>query len=118
MRTRHEPVGEGRARAMDTTTRDEGGFRVVPFPSARRAILDYLAVARRKHVVHALVEVDVTLPRRTIREHRARTGESLSFTAYVIASLAAAVDQDRSVQAYRMGRRRLVVFDDVDVCVL
>lgn len=101
---------------MDTTTRGEGGFRVVPFPSARRAILDYLAVARRKHVVHALV--DVTFPRRTIREHPARTGESLSFTAYVIASLAAAVDQDRSVQAYRMGRRRLVVFDDVDVCVL
>jgi pyruvate/2-oxoglutarate dehydrogenase complex dihydrolipoamide acyltransferase (E2) component len=94
------------------------GFRVVPFPGARRAILDYLAVARRKHVVHALVEVDVTLPRRALREHRARTGESLSFTAFVIASLAAAVDQDRSVQAYRMGRRRLVVFDDVDVCVL
>ncbi|HYR12420.1 MAG TPA: 2-oxo acid dehydrogenase subunit E2 [Longimicrobium sp.] len=90
----------------------------MPFPSARRAILDYLAVARRKHVVHALVEVDVTLPRRALREHRARTGESLSFTAFVIASLAAAVDRDRSVQAYRMGRRRLVVFDDVDVCVL
>jgi pyruvate/2-oxoglutarate dehydrogenase complex dihydrolipoamide acyltransferase (E2) component len=94
------------------------GFRVVPFPSARRAILDYLSVARRKHVVHALVEVDVTLARRLLREHRTRTGESLSFTAFVIASLAAAVDPDRSVQAYRMGRRRLVLFDDVDVCVL
>jgi hypothetical protein len=67
--------------------RGQRGFRVVPFPSARRAILDYLAVARRKHVVHALVEVDVTLPRRALCEHRARTGASLSFTAYVYRGL-------------------------------
>ncbi len=95
-----------------------GGVRVVPFPGARRVILDYLTVAHRKHLVHALVEVDVTLPRRLLREHRARTGESLSFTAFVIACFAAAVDQNPSVQAYRLGRRRLVVFDDVDVSVL
>ncbi|HEU4457104.1 MAG TPA: 2-oxo acid dehydrogenase subunit E2 [Longimicrobium sp.] len=36
----------------------------------------------------------------------------------MIASLARAVGEDRRVQAYRLGRRRLVVFDDVDVCVL
>ncbi|HEU0300921.1 MAG TPA: 2-oxo acid dehydrogenase subunit E2 [Longimicrobium sp.] len=95
-----------------------GGVRVVPLPGTRRVILDYLAVAHRKHLVHALVEVDATLPRRLLREHRARTGESLSFTAFVIACLARAVDGDPSVQAYRLGRRRLVVFDDVDVSVL
>ncbi|HEX6912600.1 MAG TPA: 2-oxo acid dehydrogenase subunit E2 [Longimicrobium sp.] len=95
-----------------------GGIRVVPFSGARRATSDYLAVARRKHLVHALVEVDVTRARGLIRAHRERTGEPLSFTAFVVACLARAVDADRSVQAYRQGRRRLVLFDDVDVCVL
>ena len=96
----------------------EGGYHVVPYPAARRVIADYLDVARRKHLVHALVEVDVTVPRGLIRHHRALTGEPLSFTAFVIACLGAAVEEDRSVQAYRLGRRRLVMFDDVDVSVL
>ena len=100
------------------STGEARGVRVEPFPRARRLMADYLAVARRKHLVHALVEVDVTLPRRRIGEHRVLTGERLSFTAFVIACLAAAVHEDRSVQAYRQGRRRLVLFDDVDVCVL
>ena len=94
------------------------GYRVVPFTGARRVIAGYLGVASRKHMVHALVEADVTRARRLLREHRARTGETLSFTAFVIASLARAVDEDRRVQAYRLGRKRLIVFDDVDVCVL
>jgi pyruvate/2-oxoglutarate dehydrogenase complex dihydrolipoamide acyltransferase (E2) component len=106
------------AMTIPATTAEGDGFRVVPFSGARRTIADYLSVARRKHLVHALVEVDVTLPRRILAEHRARTGETLSFTAFVVAALAKAVDADRAVQAYRAGRRKLVVFDDVDVCVL
>lgn len=94
------------------------GFSVVPFPGPRRVIVGYLDAASRRHLVHALVEVDVTAPRETIREHGRRTGEILSFTAFVIACVARAVDEDRSVHAYRLGRRRLVVFDEVDVCAL
>jgi pyruvate/2-oxoglutarate dehydrogenase complex dihydrolipoamide acyltransferase (E2) component len=91
---------------------------VVPFAKPRRVIVGYLDAASRKHLVHALVEMDVTVPREMIREHRSRTGETLSFTAFVVACVARAVDADRSVHAYRLGRGRLVVFDDVDVCAL
>ena len=94
------------------------GFSVVPFAGPRRVIVGYLDAASRKHLVHALVEVDVTASREMIREHRSRTGEALSFTAFVIACVARAVDEDRSVHAYRLGRRRLIVFDEVDVCAL
>jgi hypothetical protein len=96
----------------------QGGFSVAPFPKPRRVIVGYLDAASRKHLVHGLLEVDVTVPRRMIREHRSRTGETLSFTAFVIACVARAVDEDRSVHAYRLGRNRLVVFDEVDVCAL
>jgi pyruvate/2-oxoglutarate dehydrogenase complex dihydrolipoamide acyltransferase (E2) component len=64
------------------------------------------------------MEVDVTDARRAIREHRARTGAGLSFTAFIVASLARAVDEDRRMHAYRSGRSRLILFDDVDVTVL
>jgi pyruvate/2-oxoglutarate dehydrogenase complex dihydrolipoamide acyltransferase (E2) component len=81
-------------------------------------MLDWLGLMHRQHTVHALLEVDVTDARRAIREHRARTREGLSFTAFVVANLARAVDEDRHMHAYRRGRSRLVVFDDVDVTVL
>jgi pyruvate/2-oxoglutarate dehydrogenase complex dihydrolipoamide acyltransferase (E2) component len=94
------------------------GFHVVPFSGPRRVIVGYLDAASRKHLVHALVEVDVTVPRRIVREHRERTGASLSFTAFVVACVARAVAENPLVHAYRLGRGRLVVFDRVDVCAL
>jgi hypothetical protein len=62
-----------------------------------------------------LLEVDVTVARQFIAEHKARTGETLSFTGFLTRCLAQAVDEDRAVQAYRKGSKQLVLFDDVDV---
>jgi len=90
-------------------------FEVVPFPAIRDASIDLLRVAHGKHMVHAFAEVDVTRARRLIRDHSARTGERLSFTAFIVTCLARAVAENRSLNAYRLGRRRLVLFDDVDV---
>jgi pyruvate/2-oxoglutarate dehydrogenase complex dihydrolipoamide acyltransferase (E2) component len=63
------------------------------------------------------MELDVTLPRQHIREYKARTGESLSFTAFVIYCLGKAVDEDKRMHAYRKGNK-LVLFDEVDITTL
>jgi pyruvate/2-oxoglutarate dehydrogenase complex dihydrolipoamide acyltransferase (E2) component len=93
-------------------------YQVVPFPKSRQPIVDYLSVAKNKHTIHALIEVDVTQPRRFIQKHKATTGESLSFTAFVIACLARAIDENKVLHAYRASRNRLVLFDEVDVNTL
>jgi pyruvate/2-oxoglutarate dehydrogenase complex dihydrolipoamide acyltransferase (E2) component len=93
-------------------------FEVRPFPRGRGEIIDALEVGVRRHMVHALLELDVTRPRQRIREHEARTGERLSFTAFVVASLARAIDGDRRLHACRDWRGRLVLFDEVDVVTL
>ena len=95
----------------------ESGFEVVPVPRAQRQIGDWLVEAARRHTMHALLEVDVTDARRQIRAARARTHEPLSFTAYVVACLARAIDEDKSMHAHRKGRGELVLFDEVDVAV-
>ena len=59
-------------------------------------------LASRKHTVHALIEVDVTKPRRMIHEHKTRTGETLSFTAFVISCLVKTIDQNKRIHAYRV----------------
>jgi pyruvate/2-oxoglutarate dehydrogenase complex dihydrolipoamide acyltransferase (E2) component len=65
--------------------------------------------------IHGLIEADVTRARQLIREHKARTGERLSFTAFAVACLGRAVGENPRVQAYRDWRNRLIVFHDVDV---
>lgn len=92
--------------------------RVVPVPRQRHVYIDTLSLGHRKHTVHGLIEVDVTKARRFIREHKARTGESLSFTAFVVACLGKAVDMNRYMHAYRNWRNQLVLFDEVDVATM
>ena len=91
------------------------GFTVVPFPRSRRLVLDAMHAGSRKHMIHGLVEFDVTEARRLLREEKERTGESLSFTAFILHCVGAAVEQDKMIHACRDWRGRLVLFDDVDV---
>jgi pyruvate/2-oxoglutarate dehydrogenase complex dihydrolipoamide acyltransferase (E2) component len=92
-----------------------GPYHVIDFPPERRAVLSFIDVHWRKHCMYGLLEVDVTVARQFIAKHKARTGETLSFTGFLTLCLARAVDEDKTVQAYLKGRKQLVLFDDVDV---
>jgi pyruvate/2-oxoglutarate dehydrogenase complex dihydrolipoamide acyltransferase (E2) component len=84
-----------------------------PFLKIRRAYIDVLSAGQRKHLIHGLLQLDVTEARR--RMHHDGPGPApLSFTGWVLHCVAAAVDTDRLVHAYRR-RNRLVLFADVDV---
>jgi pyruvate/2-oxoglutarate dehydrogenase complex dihydrolipoamide acyltransferase (E2) component len=92
--------------------------KIVPYPKLRRELALTLHSVQRKPMIHGLLEVDVTKAREFLHEHKARTGESLSFTAFIITCLARAVDEHKSMQAYRKGSTHLVLFDEVDVATL
>jgi pyruvate/2-oxoglutarate dehydrogenase complex dihydrolipoamide acyltransferase (E2) component len=62
--------------------------------------------------------VDVTAARAAIRAYRRRTGEGLSFTAWVVGCVARAAAEHPRVHSLRRGSRKLIVFDEVDVAVL
>jgi pyruvate/2-oxoglutarate dehydrogenase complex dihydrolipoamide acyltransferase (E2) component len=95
--------------------RQHTDYRVVPYPKVRRFLEAAFRTTHHKPMIHGLVEVDVSKARAFLREHKAKTGESLSLTAFLITCLAKAVDEDKSVQAYRQGGNHLVLFEDVDV---
>jgi pyruvate/2-oxoglutarate dehydrogenase complex dihydrolipoamide acyltransferase (E2) component len=84
----------------------------------RHVYVDFLSRAYRMHMVHGLLEVDVTLPRQLIREYKAQTGEKLSFTAFILHCLGRAVDRHREMHAYRNWRNQLVLFDEVDITTM
>ncbi len=90
----------------------------MPFPARRNPIVDAGRLVSRRHLIHGLLELDVTVSRECMRAHKARTGESLSFTGFLVACWAHAIASNPSVQAYRNWRNQLVIFDDVDVVTL
>src|SRR5215212_8319311 len=92
-----------------------GPSHVINFPAERRDMPPINERNARKHFMYGLLEVDVTVAKQFIAETRAQTGETLSFTGYLAFCLARAVAENKAVQAYRKGRKQLVVSDDVDV---
>lgn len=96
---------------MEPQTED----RVVPLPKSRRFMEEAIRSTHNKPMMHGLLEVDVTKARTFMREAKARTGQSPSFTAFMIGCLGRAVDEHREVHALRNGRKQLMLFADVDV---
>ena len=90
-------------------------YELVSYPKLRRAMALTLRSAQRTPIIHGLLEVDITKAREILREQKLKTGESLSFTAFIISCLARAVEENKAVQACRQGRNHLVLFDEVDV---
>ena len=89
--------------------------QVVPFSKLRRVLEVMYPSVQRKPMIHALTEVDVTHVRTYLRAYKANTGESLSFTAFIITCFAHAIAANPSLHACRKGSKHLILFAEVDV---
>jgi pyruvate/2-oxoglutarate dehydrogenase complex dihydrolipoamide acyltransferase (E2) component len=87
---------------------------VVPFPFNRRLVTAAGRAGRRMVPMHGLLEVDVTEANRLLGSH----DPPLSFTAFVVASVARAASEHPEVHAYRNWRGQLVTHSHVDVTTL
>jgi len=95
-----------------------GSSRTERFRPERNGTLDTLRWAKKRLQVPTLLEVDVTAARRAIRAYRNRTGEGMSFTAWVVSCVARSAAEHPRVHSLRLGKHRIVLFDEVDVSVL
>lgn len=98
------PAAAGRPRGVD----------VRPFPPSRRLVIAAERAGRRMAPMHGLVDLDVT----TARNLLAADNRTVSFTAFVVASVARAAAAHPQVHAYRNWRGRLVLHRHVDVTTL
>jgi pyruvate/2-oxoglutarate dehydrogenase complex dihydrolipoamide acyltransferase (E2) component len=90
-------------------------YKIKNFTKSRHMVVEMLSLADHKHIIHGLLEVDVTVARHLIRDYEVRTATQLSFTAFIITCLGKAISEDKMVQAYRLGSNQLLMFDEVDV---
>ena len=86
------------------------GYVVRRIPPERQPVLDRLAGASRRFQVHALTEFDVTEARARLVDSEVR----VTWTGFVVASLARAVVMHPEVNARKAGSR-ILAFDRVDI---
>jgi len=79
----------------------------------RRFSLDAGYLGKKRHIVHGLIEVDVTEPRKLIKEYERKTGVKLSLTAFIIYCLGKAIQENPHMHAYKNWRNQLVIFEDI-----
>ncbi|MEE4176442.1 MAG: 2-oxo acid dehydrogenase subunit E2 [Bacteroides sp.] len=91
-------------------------FSAKIFPRSRIATLDVSAMGLKKHHVVVMIEMDVTDSRIKLREHRKRR-ERISFFGWLTKAISVSIKDHRPVAAYLKGKRRLIVFNDINVSV-
>jgi pyruvate/2-oxoglutarate dehydrogenase complex dihydrolipoamide acyltransferase (E2) component len=97
---------------------DIGTYEERKFPVSRIPTVDTLEQGRKKHHVPILFEVDVTEGLRCLGELKAGTGRRISFTGWAVKCIGQAVSEHKYIHALRKGRRRLILFDDVDISIV
>jgi len=96
----------------------EASHSIIGFGAARSFVLDTMTEGKRKHIIYMPFEADITEVRSLLQVIKQKRGRSPSMSAYVLRCFAKAIDEDKAMQAYRLGGHKLVVFDAVDVAVM
>jgi hypothetical protein len=89
-----------------------------PYPRLRNFVLDVLAEGRRKNIAHIMLEADIGGIKERLAARRPSGQAPMSMTSYIAKSFAGAIAADKRVQAYRLGKSRLIAFDDVDLAFM
>ncbi len=91
-----------------------GSYYTEPFTRSRDVVVDFISLGKKTMKVYAIGEVDVTYPLQKIKEYKEK-GIDLSFTAYLTYIFAKTVAEHPYMQAMKWRRRKMVIFEDVDV---
>ncbi len=93
-----------------------GNYQIKPFSKNRRNIVLILKEGWRRHSTHGIIEIDVTKARKLIKDQK-KKGKDISFTGFIIKCIAQALSEHKELNALRHGKRKIVIFDDVDVAI-
>lgn len=97
--------------------KDIGEYKEISIPITRKLISEPLNYALKMHYVKGLVEFDVTKARDYVKQYKETTGETLSFTAWVVKCISQAVNEHKQVHALKE-KQKFIIFKDIDINVI
>ena len=90
---------------------------VFTYPASRIGTIDLGRIAARRHHVTGLLEIDVTALLAHLRSLK-HEGQRVSLFALITKTIGDTIAENRYMHAAAFGKRKLVVFEDVDISVI
>jgi pyruvate/2-oxoglutarate dehydrogenase complex dihydrolipoamide acyltransferase (E2) component len=87
---------------------------IKPFSNSRKNITLIVGEGKRKHVVYALLEFDVTDAKHKMTQVK-QHGKDISFTGWLVKCVSQAVSEHKDINCYRQGKHKIIQFTDVDI---
>ncbi len=97
---------------------DRDNCEILKVSKFRKAASEVYTTIEGKHNIHALIDFDITETRKMMKQYFKKTGEKLSFSAFIINCVGKAVSDNKRVHALRKTSRKLVVFNEVDIATV
>jgi pyruvate/2-oxoglutarate dehydrogenase complex dihydrolipoamide acyltransferase (E2) component len=94
-----------------------GKYKIKPYSKFRKNIELITKEGWYKRSTHTILEIDITNARKMIQKYKEKTGEKISFTSWVIKCIAQALNENKDLNAYRHGKNKIIIFDDIDIAV-
>ncbi|MFW9854282.1 MAG: 2-oxo acid dehydrogenase subunit E2 [Candidatus Thorarchaeota archaeon] len=95
-----------------------GNYHLTEFPTNRQILSDLYDEFLKKHYSIGYIEVTVSKANELINKFLEKTGEKISFTAWIVKCISDAVVQFPEFNSYRKERNKLVTFEDIDIIVM
>jgi pyruvate/2-oxoglutarate dehydrogenase complex dihydrolipoamide acyltransferase (E2) component len=92
-------------------------YKTKPISIFRLMVQDATKISKNNPVVFALAELDITEVRKKIRECRKNSTYKPTLFSYLLYCFIKTVDEKKELHAIKDWRRRLVIFDSIDVFV-
>lgn len=93
------------------------GYKSLPLTINRLAVIASATVTKEKNTIHSFSEVDITEPRRLIKDYLEETGKKISLTAYIVCCLAQTIKDYPEFNSF-IKARKLIVLNDITISVL
>jgi pyruvate/2-oxoglutarate dehydrogenase complex dihydrolipoamide acyltransferase (E2) component len=103
---------------MSSSKDNLGNYHLSDFPTNRQILSDLYDEFLKKHYSIGYIEVTVSKAKELINKFSKKTGEKVSFTAWIVKCISDAVLQFPEFNSYRKGRTKLVTFEDIDIIVM
>ncbi|MHA1720350.1 MAG: 2-oxo acid dehydrogenase subunit E2 [Promethearchaeota archaeon] len=96
--------------------KQNGSYTERKISRMHQVIDDYTTESKSKNLIWAFTEADITEAQKKLRTHKERTGERISFTAFLIACFARSAEKYKyPINTLRYKKKKFYTFDEVDV---
>ena len=95
-----------------------GSYEIKSLSKHRQNISTLLHESWKTHTIYAIIEVDVTDARKALKNYSQKKKFKISFTGWICKCVARAVSENKEINSYKIGKKKYVVFDDIDIPIL